>query len=115
MNEYKQQCTDFITWCRPKLNLHCKIHVQLVNKDIQVGQQVSFGYYDPRDHKIVISCKDRHPTDCLRTLAHELVHLAQAQISPLTGADGVTGSDIENEANALAGILMRLWNTKHIN
>ena len=114
MNVYEQQCKDFITWCRPKLNLTCKINVQLVNKDIQVGSQVSFGYYDSKTHKIVISCKDRHPTDCLRTLAHELCHLAQAQIRPLTHHDGVTGSDIENEANALAGILMRLWNTKHL-
>jgi len=97
-----------------QLNLRGKIHVHLINKDIQVGSQVSFGYYDSKTHKIVISCKDRHPIDVLRTLAHELCHLAQAQIRPLTGADGVTGSHIENEANALAGILMRLWNTKHI-
>jgi Zn-dependent peptidase ImmA (M78 family) len=46
----------------------------------------------------------------LRTLAHELVHLAQANFKELTPEDGVTGSDVENEANALAGILMRLWN-----
>ena len=84
----------------------------LVDREIQNGNQKTFGYYDPTTHKIVISCKDRHPTDCIRTLAHELCHLAQAQIRPLTGADGITGSDIENEANALAGILMRLWNTR---
>jgi Zn-dependent peptidase ImmA (M78 family) len=114
MNDYQNQCNEFIEWCRPKLNLRGKIHVQLINKPIQVGSQVSFGYYDSKTHKIVISCKDRHPIDVLRTLAHELCHLAQAQIRPLTGADGVTGSHIENEANALAGILMRLWNTKHL-
>lgn len=41
---------------------------------------------------------------------HELAHRAQAEIRPLTAQDGVTGSDIENEANALAGILLRLYN-----
>lgn len=111
MSSYKTECEQFIAWCRPKLGLTGAIRVKLLNSAIQVGDQHSFGYYDAVTHQIVISCKDRHPTDVLRTLAHELCHLAQAQITPLTHADGVTGSHIENEANALAGILMRLWNS----
>lgn len=81
---------------------------------IQNGDQQSFGSYDPVNDQIVISYGGRHITDVLRTLSHELVHLAQAQISPLTGSDGATGSDVENEANALAGILMRLWNSRSV-
>jgi Zn-dependent peptidase ImmA (M78 family) len=111
MMEHKLSCEQFIAWCRPKLGLKGAIRVRLIQTPIQVGAQRSFGYYDPSDHQIVIQCADRHPTDVLRTLAHELVHMAQAQISPLTGEDGATGSDVENEANALAGILMRLWNS----
>lgn len=111
MMEHKQACEQFIAWCRPKLGIQGQIKVRLVHTPIQVGAQRSFGYYDPADGQIVIQCADRHPTDVLRTLAHELVHLAQNQITPLTGADGATGSDVENEANALAGILMRLWNS----
>jgi Zn-dependent peptidase ImmA (M78 family) len=111
MNTYKTECAQFIAWCRPKLGIRGVIKVKLIHTPIQVGAQRSFGYYDPNTQQIVISCVDRHPTDVLRTLAHELVHLAQSQIRPLTNADGVTGSDVENSANALAGILMRLWNT----
>lgn len=84
--------------------------MKLVNRDIQNGTQKTFGYFDPRDNKIVVCIKDRHPTDVLRTLCHEMIHLAQGNIRELTAEDGVTGSDIENEANALAGILLRLWN-----
>ncbi len=109
--EYKHACEQFIAWCRPKLGIQGKIKVRLVQTPIQVGTQRSFGYYDVNTGQIVIQCADRHPTDVLRTLAHELVHLAQAQISPLSYEDGATGSDVENEANALAGILMRLWNS----
>lgn len=110
MNNYQKECREFIVWCRPRLGLTGKICVTLVNRDIQNGDQLTFGYYDPSDKKIVISIKDRHVTDCLRTLAHELVHRAQANFKDLTAEDGATGSDIENEANALAGILLRLWN-----
>jgi Zn-dependent peptidase ImmA (M78 family) len=112
MLRYKTECEQFIAWCRPKLGLHGVIRVKLIQNPIQVGTQQSFGSYDPKTDQIVIVCGDRHPTDVLRTLAHELVHMAQAQISPLSGADGATGSHIENEANALAGILMRLWNSE---
>ena len=110
MNPYEKICRDFIVWCRPRLRLTGAIRVRLVNRDIQNGSQKTFGYFDPRTQQIVVCIKDRHPTDCLRTLAHELCHLAQGNIRELTAEDGATGSDIENEANALAGILLRLWN-----
>lgn len=109
------QVRDFIAWCRPKLNLPAGIKVKLVNTDIQHGAQKTFGYWDGDNNLIVICVKDRHPTDVLRTLAHELVHVAQNHVSPLNSSDGVTGSDIENEANALAGIIMRLWNSRPVN
>ena len=110
MEIYAKEVRQFIAWCRPRLGLKGPIRVTLVNSDLQQGRQRTFGFYDPRTHRIKVCIKDRHVTDCLRTLAHELVHRAQAQIRPLTGEDGATGSDIENEANALAGILLRLWN-----
>ena len=45
--------------------------------------------------------------DVLRTLAHELVHHKQNEMGKLKIDSGKAGSDIENEANAKAGILMR--------
>ena len=45
--------------------------------------------------------------DVLRTLAHELVHHKQNELGKLNNDSGKTGSDVENEANVKAGILMR--------
>jgi Zn-dependent peptidase ImmA (M78 family) len=114
MQTYQTACKYFVAWCRPRLGLKGRIHVLLVNRDMQHGMQKTFGYYDPQTQQIVISCKDRHPTDVLRTLAHELVHRAQAQLQDLSAQDGETGSPIENEANALAGILLRLYNQENL-
>lgn len=50
---------------------------------------------------------NRNPIDVLRTFAHELVHIKQEQDGKLHKGSGQTGSDEENEANALAGILLR--------
>jgi Zn-dependent peptidase ImmA (M78 family) len=57
---------------------------------------------------------NRHPTDVIRTVAHELVHRAQHQHQPLSSSDGVTGSDVENQANSVAGILMRMWSMNNL-
>jgi hypothetical protein len=43
----------------------------------------------------------------MRTLAHELVHHWQNEEGRIKPDSGGTGSDIENEANALAAVLMR--------
>lgn len=65
----------------------------------------SFGAYDPDTMTITIYRGDRHRADILRTFAHELIH--HKQRLKKEKLDGHTGSDTENEANALAGILMR--------
>lgn len=71
----------------------------------------SFGGYVPSQKVIRISTKDRHPMDALRTIAHELVHHKQNEDGKLGDPTeaGKTGSDIENEANAVAGQIMRHW------
>lgn len=73
----------------------------------QVKDRRSFGYFDPNDQKIWVYVKNRNMADILRTLAHELVHHKQNLDGRISYESGKTGSDIENEANAKAGILLR--------
>jgi phage gp16-like protein len=49
----------------------------------------------------------------MRTLAHELCHYRQWSKDQLHDNSGDTGSDQENEANAVAGVIMRNWNQAH--
>ena len=110
MKPYQKICYDFVVWCKPRLDIQGKIRVRLVNRHIQNGNQKTFAYFDPKSHQIVVSILDRHPTDVCRSICHEMVHLKQSEFRPLTISDGITGSDCENQANAIAGILLRLWN-----
>lgn len=73
----------------------------------------SFGYFDPNSNKIWVYCKNRNMGDILRTLAHELVHRKQDEDGRISYESGKTGSDIENEANAKAGILLRDFGKQH--
>ena len=67
----------------------------------------SFGYFDPNSSKIWVYVKNRNMADILRTLAHELVHRRQDELGMISQDSGETGSTIENEANAMAGVLLR--------
>lgn len=62
----------------------------------------AFGYYDGEINVVVAN---RHPVDVMRTLAHELVHWKQHKSG--MQLDGDDGSYIENQANALAGVVIR--------
>ena len=74
----------------------------------------SFGGYAPGAEHITITVKNRHITDVLRTLAHEMVHYKQDLKNELDDDDaGSTGSPQENEANARAAVILRNWGKKH--
>jgi hypothetical protein len=72
--------------------------------------QPTFGKYEHGEKVLYIALMNRHPNDILRTLAHELVHYKQDTEHQLDADSGITGSPIENEAHAIAGIVMRHFN-----
>ena len=78
-------------------------------------EQPSFGAYLPSDHHIFLNPIGRNIVDVLRTLAHELVHAKQNELGILTPTSGETGSEHENDANAIAGILMRDYGKQNPN
>jgi GNAT superfamily N-acetyltransferase len=73
----------------------------------------SFGRYEPDTHTLHVSLSNRHILDIMRTTAHELCHCKQNEISELPYDAGVTGSEWENEAHAVAGIVMRKFANAH--
>lgn len=67
----------------------------------------SFGKFTPHDGKIIVVATNRNLADILRTLAHEMVHFKQHLEGKLNLESNDDGSDVENEANAQAAIIMR--------
>jgi len=73
----------------------------------------TFGTFNPGDEAVWVYVGNRNMADILRTLAHELVHRKQAEENRLDIASGETGSEIENEANSKAGVLLRKFGEKN--
>ena len=67
----------------------------------------SFGKHTPSTGIIRVVAANRNLADVLRTLAHELVHRKQEKEGKLYAGAGEDGTDIENEANAEAALIMR--------
>lgn len=108
---------DFIKYAIQNLNIQkppSGLTLSYNTKDAQ--QRSSFGTFNPENDKIWLYVGNRNMADILRTLAHELVHRKQAEDERLDINSGETGSDIENEANAQAGVLLRKFGktNKHI-
>ena len=86
--------------------------------DLQDGNEISvkhksFGGYGNKH--ITVTLSNRHIMDVCRTIAHELVHYRQDLNNELTPDSGKDGSPHENEANALAAVVMRKWGKMHPN
>lgn len=83
---------------------------------IQNDNPSSFGGYNPATKELLTTTKNRHPMDIFRTVAHELIHHKQnedGKIGMDIAQEGSDGSDIENEANSMAGVIMRKWAKKN--
>lgn len=94
--------TQLLLLCKHELGIQEIPKIKLISQDNTVGGGTSFGEFDGT---IKVVTKDRHPMDVMRTLAHELVHWKQRlEDQELDGNDGSTS---ENDANAIAGVIMR--------
>lgn len=80
------------------------------SKTIGDNDQPTFGKYVNDEKTLYIALANRHPNDILRTVAHELTHYKQDTEHQIDADSGQTGSPIENEANATAGVVMRHFN-----
>jgi cytidyltransferase-like protein len=99
---------EFIKFAAKNLgmqNLPGSLTLSYDNKQAQ--DKRTFGFFDPNNKKIWIYVKNRNMADILRTLAHELVHRKQEEDGRLDIKSGETGSPIEDEANSMAGVLLR--------
>jgi Zn-dependent peptidase ImmA (M78 family) len=106
-NTLTKHVDHFVDYCCSELGIKDKPPIQYVNSKIQAKLNTSFGGYYPGEKKIKVNTAGRHTVDIFRTLAHELVHHKQNEDKRLKVDSGKTGSDIENEANSKAGILLR--------
>ncbi len=100
---------DFLLFCKQYLNIDKLPKMVFFDDDKWAKENTSFGKYDPRINTLYVYIGKRNLADILRTLSHELVHHKQNEDSMLYMGAGGDGTNIENEANAVSGMIMRKY------
>jgi len=98
---------NFVGYVAKRLELDDAPRITLSYDVKEAGTNKSFGRYSPQGNELRVVVANRNLADALRTIAHELIHYKQNKDGKLNPNSGETGSEQENEANALAGVFMR--------
>jgi Zn-dependent peptidase ImmA (M78 family) len=111
LNESKKSnIKQFLKFACNHLELEETPNVIIIDDPGFSTKNKTFGIYSLADDTIKVQIAERHPMDIYRTLAHELVHYKQKQSG--MEMDGGDGSDIENEANATAAVILRQYSNQ---
>jgi hypothetical protein len=110
ISESKQNSINhFVEFATKRLKLKEQPKINLIGGREFAEVKTSLGGFDPVTKEIFVATEGRLTADILRTLAHEMVHRKQDELGLVRNPmkDGADGSPIENQAHAVAGILMR--------
>jgi hypothetical protein len=109
-NDFKKILKVFLPIAKKIIQLDRMPEI-ILRKTIHDEQQPTMGRFNNETYSLELAIANRQPVDALRTLAHELVHAKQNEEH--VNIDPTTGSPEENQANELAGIVMREFNKMH--
>lgn len=98
----------FINFCCDELGLSDQFNCKIVSDRKSNGIKTT-AYYRDDEKLTVVYGKNRMLGDILRSIAHELVHQLQHQEGRIEYPVQDVGGEIEDEANARAGSLVKLF------
>lgn len=99
INQFIDEVCDYLDVDKDK--------IEISYDPTEAAEMTSFGKQTPSTGIIRVVATNRNLADVLRTLAHELVHRKQEKEGKLYVGAGDDGTDIENEANSEAALIMR--------
>jgi hypothetical protein len=99
---------QFIRFVVKKMKIDGFFRVVFTTEKEKLGVKTT-AYYRDTDKVLVVYAKNRMLGDSLRSVAHELVHKKQYEDGRITHPVQDVGGEIEDEANAKAGSLIKLF------
>jgi len=113
----KKTIDDFVDFVKKELNIDNDVEVKLQNDKDGIKTTAVYKYKDGEDEKfedseIRVFTLGRALVDVLRSIAHELVHHMQNEKGDLEGKVSNVGGPIEDEANSVAGEMIKKYGLK---
>jgi hypothetical protein len=108
MHEHEERIRHFMAWCKAKLKLKQPLPDIEFSDEKDSPDMHHTGYYNNHENKLWVYTGNRNLIDILRTVAHEFTHRKQGEEGRIKG-HSPAGSKLEQEADAMAGYLMKLY------
>ena len=113
----KKTIDDFVDFVKKELNINNDVEVKLQNDKDGIKTTAVYKYEDGNEKEIENSeirvfTLGRALVDVLRSIAHELVHNMQNEKGDLEGKVSNVGGPIEDEANSVAGEMIKKYGLK---
>lgn len=115
-SEDKKVLDDFISFVKNELNIKNEVDIEFrddkgENQEIKTTAVYKYSDKYPESDiaDIKVHAGDRYIIDIMRSVAHELVHHQQNEKGKLKGKISNVGGPIEDEANAVAGELIKKY------
>lgn len=99
---------EFILFCADNLPIEGDFEIHLVSSREPHGISTT-AYYEPGANRCKIYANKRALADVMRSVAHEMTHMMQDQIGIIKGPIRDAGGFHEDQANAKAGELIKLF------
>ena len=119
-SEDKKVLDDFINFTKSELNIKYDVDIEFrdddgENDEIKTTAVYQYSNKDPKSDvaDIKVHAGERYLIDIMRSVAHELVHHQQNENGKLKGKISNVGGPIEDEANAVAGELIKKYGKLH--
>jgi len=112
-SEHEEQIRHFMQWCRHKLKLKQELPNIEFSDEKDSEDMHHTGYYNNQEDKLWVYTGNRNLIDILRTVAHEFTHRKQGEQGRIEPDQSYPGSPIEQEADAVAGYLMKLYGKEY--
>lgn len=104
----KQKITEFVKFVKKELGIEKCPTIVLQNGRGELKTTANYDY--SKKNKIIrINAKNRSLVDVMRSIAHEMVHHKQYEDGRLNTPPPDIGGEIEDEANAKAGLYIKLY------
>jgi len=105
----REVMNDFCNYTADKLKIDRNlVKVEVVDNRDKSGIRTT-AFYNPNNHRIVIYGKNRAIVDICRSIAHEMTHMQQMIEDRISFPVQDAGGEIEDEANAKAGEIIKLF------
>ena len=109
-DDQKKKLKGFVVFAIKELKINNPPRFLVSNGKMELKTTASYDYTSNHDKKIIkVNGRNRMMVDIMRSIAHELVHHKQYEQGRLKVKPPDIGGEIEDEANAIAGQLIKKY------